>query len=156
MDLHRERVRAEIYARRGDRIGVPPILALQANLFRQVHAQQADPQARVATELATPSKGRAYKDDPVEDLRVYTLQRAIADALRYYEACSVPAGLEEASDGIRESRSPSLDKWLDQTKLVTAAQTEVEQNRANLRAIRKGRTGASGAKPAPAKASDGT
>lgn len=43
----------------------------------------------------------------------YTVERAIADIIRYHGACSVIAGLEEASDSITKVQSPGIDVFKD-------------------------------------------
>ena len=39
----------------------------------------------------------------------YTVERAVQDSLRYHAACTIPAGLEQASDSVEKIRAPGFD-----------------------------------------------
>lgn len=54
---------------------------------------------------------KQIRDDRMnKDIRDYTLDGAVADAMRYHATCNVMAGLEEASDAVTRERDPGLKR----------------------------------------------
>lgn len=54
-------------------------------------------------------------------MRIYTLQRAVADALVYHSACSMAAGLEVASESMSQVQNPGIETFIAQSQRLRAA-----------------------------------
>lgn len=53
---------------------------------------------------------RIYDARKNTDIRAYTLDAAIADAMKYHATCNVMAGLEEAAEAVTRDRDPGLKR----------------------------------------------